>query len=178
MKKDVSIARRVVNIICFVLSFIIVLYIISSGMIDVIMDALPIYAGLMVIFIVLPSIMATGNHMVKKQNEIISTQVMHNCPVRIDKGKVVFGYILMFSPLYTFITASIFIPHGIFIAIFIPMAVITSVLKKMKRPLFVDTFRMSAKKYKRAHIWAFVASVIVGFTVRFAVIIPLAAKYM
>ena len=178
MKKNVSIVRRIVNIICFLLSFVIVLYIISSGMIKVIADALPIYAGLMVIFIVFPSIMATGNHMVKKQNEIISTQVMHNCPVRIDKGKVVFGYILMFFPLYAFITASIFIPHGIFIAIFIPMAVITSVLKKMKRPLFVDTFRMSAKKYKRAHIWALVASVIVGFTVRFAVIIPLAAKYM
>ena len=42
MRKDVSIARRVVNIICFVLSFIIVLYIISSGMIDVIMDGIVI----------------------------------------------------------------------------------------------------------------------------------------
>ena len=178
MKKDVSIARRVVNIVCFVLSFIIVLYIISSGMIDVIMDALPIYAGLMVIFIVLPSIMATGSHMVKKQNEIISTQVMNNCPIRIDKRKVVFGYVMMFFPLYTFITSSIFIPHGIFIAIFIPMVVVTTVIKKMKRPLFVDTFRMSAKKYKRAHTWAFIASLVIGFTVRFAVIIPLADKYM
>ena len=178
MKKETNILRLIVNGVCFLFAFLIMIFVVASGNLSTMVQAMPMYLGLLAFFIGVPSVIAWGNKLVRKQDEIVSTQLLHNCPVSFDKGKVVKGYILMFAPMYLFMMASILIPHGIFLAIYIPMAVVTATLIKMKRPMFVDNFCMSGKKYRRAHILGYIGAIVIGFALRFAVIIPFVEKNM
>ncbi len=113
MKDKISIFKIIVNIICLALAGVIVLVFISLGDFNDIKTAVPLAIACMVFLGGVPAIMSTGNKMVKKQDEAISTQVYFNQPKSFNKRSVIFGYVLMFLPLYVFLFAVILIPHGI-----------------------------------------------------------------
>ena len=98
--------------------FSIVLVFISLGDLNDIKTAVPLAIACMVFLGGVPAIMSTGNKMVKKQDEAISTQVYFNQPKSFNKRSVIFGYVLMFLPLYVFLFAVILIFIVVFIVIF------------------------------------------------------------
>ena len=177
MKWKIDILRIVVNCVCFLVAGLIVLLLALAGIFDNIAHAVPMYIGLVLLLGGVPAIMAAGNRMIKKQDDIISLQVHFNQPKSFNKRSVILGYVLMFLPLYVFLTATILIPHGIFVAFFIPISVMTFMIIRMKRAM-LDTFNISRKKYGLIHTISFIFSIILGFILRSTVVIPLFEKYM
>lgn len=172
-----NVLRLVVNLVCFALAAIIIFLVMISGVFESIKHAIPMYIGLVAFLGGFPAIMAIGNRMIKKQDEIISIQLLHNAPVNFSKRSVIFGYVLMFLPLYIFILAIIMIPYNIWIAFFIPICVFTFVIVKMKEPM-LHTFKLSVKKYRLIHFAAFLFCVILGAILRILVIAPLVKEMM
>jgi len=177
MKRKIDFLRIIVNGVCFLAAGLIVLLLALSGLFDNIVHAVPMYIGLVLFLGGVPAIMAAGNRMIKKQDDAISTQVYFNQPKSFNKRSVILGYVLIFLPLYVFLTSTILIPHGIFVAFFIPISVMTFMIIRMKRAM-LDTFNISKKKYGLIHTASFIFSIILGFVLRSTVIIPLIEKSM
>jgi hypothetical protein len=177
MKDKISIFKIIVNIICLALAGVIVLVFISLGDFNDIKTAVPLAIACMVFLGGVPAIMSTGNKMVKKQDEAISTQVYFNQPKSFNKRSVIFGYVLMFLPLYVFLFAVILIPHGIYVAFFLPISVMIIIISRMKRSM-LESFNMSKRKYSLVQALVFVLTIAVAFIVRNQIILPLAEKYM
>ena len=177
MKGRIDIFRIVVNLLCFAAAGVVVLLVALSGIFDEIINAVPVYIALVLFLGGVPAIMAWGNRMIKKQDDTISLQVLYNQPKSFNKKAVIFGYVLMFLPLYLMLTAVVLIPHGIFVAFYIPISIMTIIAIKSKKDM-LETFNISKKKYALIHTLSFLASIVLGFTLRFRVILPLAEKYL
>ena len=175
MKRKFDILKLVVNILCFGVAALVVGLVMISGIFDNIKHAIPTYICLVLVLGGIPAIMATGNRMVKKQDEIISVQVHHNCPINFSKKAVIIGLILMFLPLYLICGAFILIPHGIFAAFLIAITVMLIVLSRMKEPM-LQSFKIAKWKYRLCHIGAYIISIAIGAVIKVTVILPLVEK--
>ena len=169
----VNIFRLIVNIICFALAGIIIAALIMTGAFDNMKDAIPFYIAIIVILAGVPAFMALGNKMIIKQDSIIEAQIRFNQPVSFSKRSVILGYVIMFSPLYLFILASLLVPFegGGWAIFFIPASVITFVLSKLKEEM-ITPFKIPKRKYKLSHLGAYALSVLIGALLRFTVILP------
>lgn len=83
----------------------------------------------------------------------------------------------MFLPLYAFLFAVILIPHGIYVAFFLPISVMIIIISRMKRSM-LESFNMSKRKYSLVQALVFVLTIAVAFIVRNQIILPLAEKFM
>lgn len=167
-----NIVRIIINTICFVLAAILIIGFLASGFINQIKQAIPVYIAIVAVLAGIPALMATGNRIIIKQDSIISTQVLFNQPIRFNKKAVIWGYVVMFFPLYLFILSTLLLPfEGAWVVFFIPASVITFVLSKLKSDM-LNPFKISKRKYSLCHFGAYALSVIVGAIIRFTVIIP------
>jgi hypothetical protein len=110
-KKGFNVARIIVNTVCFLLAGVVILLIYVSGIFDNIKNAIPTYIVLVLILAGIPALMSLGNKMIVKEDSKIALQVLYNQPVSFNKKAIIWGYIIMFFPMYLFIFASLLIPY-------------------------------------------------------------------
>ncbi len=172
-KKGTDIFRIVSNIACFLLAGVVIFLIYVLGIFNNIKNAIPTYITLVLILAGIPTLMSIGNNMIVKQDSKISLQVLFNQPVSFNKKAVIWGYFIMFFPIYLFIFASLLIPYdsGIFAMFFIPGSAILLTISKLKKEMLTP-FKISKRKYSLIHTGAYLLVIITGFTLRFAVILP------
>ena len=176
-KKGFNIVRIIVNTVCFLLAGVVILLIYVSGIFDNIKNAIPTYIVLVLILAGIPALMSLGNRMIVKEDSKIALQVLYNQPVSFNKRSIIWGYIIMFFPMYLFIFASLLIPYdsGIWAMFFIPGSVVLFTISKLKKEM-LSPFKMSKRRYSLIQTGTFLLVTLVGFVLRFAVILPLAEK--
>jgi len=173
----INIVRLIINILAFVLAAVLIIGFFASGFINQIKQAIPVYIGIVIVLAGIPSLMALGNRMIIKQDSIISTQILFNQPISFNKRPVIWGYVIMFFPLYLFILGTLLLPYdSIWIMFFIPSSVITFVLSRLKAEMLTP-FKISRRKYKLCHFGAYSFSIITGVALRFTLIIPLIERF-
>jgi hypothetical protein len=97
--------------VCFLLAGVVILLIYVLGIFDNIKNAIPTYIVLVLILAGIPALMSLGNRMIVKEDSKIALQVLYNQPVSFNKKAIIWGYIIMFFPMYLFIFASLLIPY-------------------------------------------------------------------
>ena len=176
-KKGFNIVRIIVNTVCFLLAGVVILLIYVSGIFNNIKNAIPTYIVLVLILAGIPALMSLGNRMIVKEDSKIALQVLYNQPVSFNKRSIIWGYIIMFFPMYLFIFASLLIPYdsGIWAMFFIPGSLILFTISKLKKEM-LSPFKMSKRKYSLIQTGTFLLVTLMGFVLRFAVILPLVEK--
>ena len=177
MKDGFDLGRFVKNLFFFVLSGILVFIVHILGIFRNASNAFPLYTVLLFILCGLPLFMGYGYRIIRKQDENISLQALHNEPIKFKKYAVVIGYIMMFSPLYSLIFLTLLIPFDtlIWLALYIPFSVVNLVVTK-RRQSDISAFGMSLKRYRLYHTIAFFACTCSGLLLRFFVVMPLMGK--
>ncbi len=176
-KKGFNIVRIIVNTVCFLLAGVVILLIYVSGIFNNIKNAIPTYIVLVLILAGIPALMSLGNKMIVKEDSKIALQVLYNQPVSFNKRSIIWGYIIMFFPMYLFIFASLLIPYdsGIWAMFFIPGSLVLFTISKLKKEM-LSPFKMSKRKYSLIQTGTFLLVTLMGFVLRFAVILPLVEK--
>lgn len=176
-KNGFNIVRIIVNTVCFLLAGVVILLIYVSGIFNNIKNAIPTYIVLVLILAGIPALMSLGNKMIVKEDSKIALQVLYNQPVSFNKKAIILGYIIMFFPMYLFIFASLLIPYDsiIWAMFFIPGSLILFTISKLKKEM-LSPFKMSKRRYSLIQTGTFLLVTLVGFVLRFAVILPLVEK--
>ena len=176
-KNGFNVVRIIVNTVCFLLAGVVILLIYVSGIFNNIKNAIPTYIVLVLILAGIPALMSLGNRMIVKEDSKIALQVLYNQPVSFNKRSIIWGYIIMFFPMYLFIFASLLIPYdsGIWAMFFIPGSLVLFTISKLKKEM-LSPFKMSKRKYSLIQTGTFLLVTLMGFVLRFAVILPLVEK--
>ena len=174
MNDKFDLGRFVKNLFFIALSGILVFVVHILGIFRHATNALPLYTVLLFILCGLPLFMGYGYRIIRKQDEKISLQALHNEPIKFKKYAVVIGYIMMFSPLYSLIFLTLLIPFDtlIWLALYIPFSIINITISKMRRA-DISAFGMSLKRYRLYHMIAFVSCTCAGLLIRIFVVMPL-----
>ena len=166
--KPVSTARKIVNLICFVLGLAIIIATIALGLTKVFLVGAVFFFGVASV----PLLMSIGKNMVIYEKEIAVNQKRAELPLVFDKRKVLFGYILMFAPLYILMMGCFFIPvENAWAVPYIPLFVFT-LISAMLTAHTIDAFEFSMSKYKFVHTFLYIFIIVVGFFVRGLIIFP------
>ena len=176
-KNGFNIARIIANTICLLLAGVVIILVYVSGIFNNIKNAIPTYIALVTILAGIPTLMSVGNNMIVKQDSKIALQVLYNQPVSFNKKAIIWGYIIMFFPMYLFVFASLLIPYdsGIWAMFFIPGSAILFTISKLKKEM-LSPFKMSKRKYSLIHAGTYLLTAVAGFALRFAVILPLTER--
>ncbi len=174
MKRRFKLGRFIKNLFFLILSAILVFVIYVLGIFENLKHAIPLYTVLLIMLCGLPLFMGYGYKIIRKQDEIISLQVLHNQPIKFNRHAVIVGYLMMFSPLYALIFLTLLIPFDtlIWLALYIPFSVMNIAISKI-RQTDISAFGMSVKKYKLYHLIAFLSCTCSGLLLRIFVVMPL-----
>ena len=177
MKDGFNLGHFVKNLFFFVLSGILVFIIHILGIFRYASNAFPLYTVLLFILCGLPLFMRFGYKIIRRQDEKIASQALHNEPIEFKKYAVIIGYIMMFSPLYSLIFLTLLIPFDtlIWLALYIPFSVMNMAITRGRQD-DISAFGMSVKGYKLCHTIAFLSCTCAGLLIRFFVVMPLLEK--
>lgn len=177
MKDGFDLGKFLKNLFFLVLSGILVFIVHILGIFRHASNAFPLYTVLLFILCGLPLFMRYGYRIIRKQDEKISQQALHNEPIKFKKYAVVIGYIMMFSPLYSLIFLTLLIPFDtlIWLALYIPFSVMNMAITRGRQD-DISAFGMSLKRYRLYHTIAFLSCTCAGLLIRFLVVMPLMGK--
>ncbi len=166
--KRVSLARTIVNIVCFLLGLAVIIAVIALGIGKIFLVGAAFFLGVSAV----PLLMSAGKNMVMHETEIAINQKRAEMKLDFNKKRVIIGYFLMFTPLYILMFASFFFPAlDAWIVPYIPVFVYTIIAAALTAHT-VEMLDFSMKKYKLIHISLFILIAIAGFFIRAFIMFP------
>lgn len=166
--KRVSLARTIVNLICFTLGLAVIIAVIALGIGEIFLVGAVFFLGVSAV----PLLMSAGKNMVMHETEIAINQRRAEMELDFNKKRVIVGYFLMFTPLYILMLASFFFPAlDAWIVPYIPVFVYTLIAAVLSTHT-VEILDFSVKKYKFIHTSLFISIAIAGFFIRACIVFP------
>ena len=163
-----SVLRRIINIICFILGAFLLGLVIVNGLLGIFMPTAIFFFALLSV----PTAMSIGKGMVMAENEIAINQRRADMPLDFNRKKAIWGYVLMFGPLYFLMLACFFFPaYNAWIVPYIPVFVYTTISAVLSM-YSIENFQFNAKKCKAIHISLYIVIFILGLLVRAYIITP------
>ena len=163
-----SLLRRIINIVCFILGIALLAFIIVNGLMGIFMPT----AIFFLVLLSIPTAMSVGKGLMMAENEIAINQRRADLPLEFSRKKAIWGYILMFGPLYLLMLACFFFPaYNAWIVPYIPIFVYTTISLVLSM-YSVENFQFNAKKYKIIHIALYITIFALGLCVRAYIIMP------
>lgn len=163
MYRPVSLRRKIVNLIAFLLGVTLVVIVFATGGGEGFIASAFFFLGLSSV----PFTMSLGNKWVMGEAEIAMNQKRAGKPLDIRRKKAAWGFVLMFAPLYILMQGSFFLPMKT--AWFLPyipvfMYTLIAVILSVNSAEALD---FNTKKYKLIHLFLFIGIFAVGMVIRF-----------
>ena len=160
--------RIAVNIICYILSAILLGIILAYGGFIAFLAG----AGFFTIILGFFSSMSVGKDLIYTQYLIANEQLRADRKLEFSHKHVIWGYILSFLPLYIITTLSLLVPGGyLWFIPWFPFVVITIILSFMSSG-YIEIFNYKMYKYILCHLGAHAFSFITGTLIRELIIVP------
>lgn len=160
--------RIAVNIICYILSAILLGIIFAYGGFVAFLAG----AGFFTIILGFFSSMSVGKDFIYTQYLIAKEQLRTDRPVEFSHKRVKWGYVLSFLPLYIITTLALLVPGGyLWFIPWFPFFIITLLLSYMSSG-YIEVFNYKMSKYVFCHIGAHAFSFITGTLIRELLIVP------
>ncbi|MBO5286976.1 MAG: hypothetical protein J6B34_02510 [Clostridia bacterium] len=168
MYRPIAKWRVALNVIAFILGVSILVLIFANGLGHVFLVGGAFFFGICLI----PTTMAIGKSLVLAQYEIAINQHRSESPLEFNKSRVLWGYFLIFSPLYILMLASFFFPaHTAWLVPYIPLFVYTVIVILLNSHT-VEGFYFSLKKYYLIHLSIYILIFILGCLIRGLIMYP------
>lgn len=160
--------RIAVNIIAYILSFIILGVIIAYGGFIAFLAGASFFTLILGFF----TSMSSGKDLIYTQYMIANEQLRADKPVSFSHKRVKWGYVLSFLPLYIVTTLALLVPGGyLWFIPWFPFFVITLLLSYMSSG-YIEVFNYKMYKYALCHLGAHAFSFITGTLIRELLIVP------
>ena len=168
MYRRPSALRRAINIICYILSAIMLGIIFAyGGFVAFLVGG--IFFGLILAFF---SSMSVGKDLIYMQYMIANEQIRAEKPLNFNHKLVRLGFVMSFLPIYIITTASLLIPGGyLWFIPWFPFFIIAILLAYMSGG-YIEIFHYKMSKYVLCHLGAHLFSFITGTLIRELLIVP------
>lgn len=160
--------RRAVNIICYILSAIMLGIIFAYGGFVAFIVGGAFFGVILTFF----SSMSVGKDLIYMQYMIANEQIRAEKPLDFSHKLVRLGFIMSFLPIYIITTAALLIPGGyLWFIPWFPFFVIAILLAYMSAG-YIEIFHYKMSKYVLCHLGAHLFSFITGTLIRELLIVP------
>lgn len=167
--KRVSLKRKIINAICFLLGLFILVISIINGLGKIILVG-ALFFGILAF---IPFMTSIGKNMLMYEFEIACNQKRAEMELNFDVKRAKLGYFLIFSPLYASLFLCLLFPaHKAWIIPYIPIFFTTTITAILTAHT-VEGLDFSIKKYKWTHILVNLGILIVGGLIRVLLIYPI-----
>ncbi|MBO5313534.1 MAG: hypothetical protein J6B29_06160 [Clostridia bacterium] len=166
--KPMSLRRKIVNLLCFLVGLAIIIFTFAKGLGEIFAVGAVFFLGICAI----PTTMSIGNGLVMNERDIAINQRRAELPLDYNKRKAIGGLILMFLPLYILMLGCFLFPaHGAWIVPLIPVLLYTTISLILSVNT-VEALELSVKKYRLIHTGAYILVILAGAIIRIFVIYP------
>ena len=160
--------RRAINIICYILSAIMLGVIFAyGGFVAFIVGGA--FFGLILAFF---SSMSVGKDLIYTQYMIANEQIRGERPLDFSHKLVKLGYVMSFAPIYIIMLVALLVPGGyLWFIPWFPFFVISILLAYMSAG-YIEIFNYKMRKYVLYHLGAHLFTFIAGTLIRELLIMP------